>query len=211
MILNSSLQLWIRTLILEEENKMEVKIFVEGYCDKRLIEDYISHLKLQKGFEVIYTGGKDKIKTQIPTIKKFNDQEHKVAVIFDSDKNFKNRLADLEKLKNENEIIFDIFLFPNHKDAGTIEDLLLNIYNPIYQPVFDCLDAYEKCLTKNGQYKVPIKKGKIYGFLDAVLPIEEEDKVKDNKREFIGNDYWLLDNAYLKPLEEFLLKYKVEL
>lgn len=186
---------------------MELKIFVEGDTDKRLIEDYIKHLKLNAEYSVIYTGGKDKIKTQIPTINRFIEQGFKILIVFDADNNFESRVSELITLKTINNIDFDIFLFPNNKEPGNIEDLLLNIYNSKYQDIFDCLNAYENCLKKNTNYKIPIKKGKIYGFLDAVLPEKEEDKAKDKKRDFLAFDHWNFEHEYIQPLKKFLLKY----
>lgn len=186
---------------------MGLKIFVEGDTDKRLIEDYIKYLKLNTPADIIYTGGKDKINTQIPTIKRFIDQDDLIAIIFDADKDFNARINELNTIKEEHKINFDTFLFPNNNDSGDIEDLLLNIFNTKYQDIFDCLNAYESCLKKNSNYKIPIKKGKIYGFLDAVLSEKEEDKAKDKKRDFLNYDHWDLNHDYIQPLKEFLLKY----
>ena len=188
---------------------MELRIFVEGDTDKRLIEDYLKYLKINILYEVIYTGGKDKISTQIPTIRRFIDQGFQVSIIFDADNNIESRTTELKAIKTAYNIEFDIFLFPNNSESGDIEDLLLNIYNSKYQDIFDCLQSYENCLKQNKTYKIPIKKGKIYGFLDAVLSEKEEDNAKDKKRDFLKYDHWDLDHEYLNPLKQFLLKYNV--
>ena len=108
---------------------------------------------------------------------------------------------------------FELFLLPNDKDAGALEDLLENIINPDNQPVMECWQTYEGELakvripTKNPPtLTIPAKKTKIYAYLETLLDKSRSQKelIKDRNRNYENTQHWNLDLAYLEPMKLFL-------
>lgn len=112
-------------------------------------------------------------------------------------------------------IQFELFLFPNHADDGDFEYLLEQIINPDHQVIIDCFSDFEACLRRpkdhNGDplYVTPNRKGKIFTYISSMnLPSNKRNKLGGGEWLFNDPKYWLLDHPYLKPLIEFLKKYK---
>ena len=108
---------------------------------------------------------------------------------------------------------FELFLLPNNKDAGALEDLLENIINPDKQPVMDCWTLYEDELRKveiptKKPLTVPAKKTKIYAYLETLLGDSKSQKelIKEANRKYDNAEHWNLDAEYLVGLKKFLEK-----
>ena len=134
-------------------------------------------------------------------------------VIFDADEDFETRRKELLAYKEEYGVEFELFLLPNNKDAGELENLLENIINPNNRPIFDCWENYEQELVKLDipgrtppPLTTPAKKTKIYGYLEALLGESKSQKkmIKEAERKYENPLHWNLDAEYLKPLKEFL-------
>jgi hypothetical protein len=211
-----------------------VQIFVEGEADVKFISDYISHIKPDAKVEK--QGKKSEITlkerliatihgltgwtdlTNMKTvITQHKDSGNKVLVIFDADAN--DNEGDFVKRKKQIEdyalSLDGIFLFPDNKNDGALEDLLEKIINPVNQPVFDCWEDYERCLREcagkvaGKELTMPAKKSKIYAYLEVLTgrTQEEKKKIKDPNRDFPNSEHWDLDVDFLNPLKSFLLKY----
>ncbi len=128
-------------------------------------------------------------------------------VIFDADDEPKNRREEILKSKAEEKLNFELFLFPDNKNAGELEDLLCQIINAQHQMIFDCFDTYQGCLKKNPRYTVPDMKTKIFAYLGALLPKRENDFAKEKKRDYSKIDHWDLENPAMLPLRQFLDQY----
>ena len=135
-------------------------------------------------------------------------------VIFDADEDIETRRAELLAIKDEFGVEFELFLLPNDKDAGTLEDLLENIINPNNQSVMDCWATYEGELEKvriptktPPTLTIPAKKTKIYAYLETLLGKSKNQKklIKDANRNYENIQHWNLDTEYMEPLKEFLL------
>ena len=197
-----------------------VKIFVEGDADIKFLSDYINSIipefKIEKEV-IIKTDGwcgiyKEDNKEELSR----NTNNAGInLVIFDADDDFEQRKKELENWGESKNLSFEIFLFPNNKDKGTLEDLLENIIVDKNQPIFDCWNDYENCLRNKkieGRKKpltVPAKKTKIYGYLEALLEKTdaEKKKIKESNRDYKNKEHWNLDADYLNPLKDFLLKH----
>ena len=135
-------------------------------------------------------------------------------VIFDTDEDIETRRAELLAIKEEFGVEFELFLLPNDKDAGALEDLLENIINPNNQPVMDCWQTYEGVLEKvriptktPPTLTIPAKKTKIYAYLETLLGKSKTQKklIKDANRNYENTQHWNLDAEYLEELKLFLL------
>jgi hypothetical protein len=202
-----------------------VKIFVEGVADKKFLSDYIKHIlpefMVVDDKNVIACGGwtgiyneKTEETTRQAIIKNTNDNGINI-VIFDADSNFEDRKKEIEKWKHDFNLSFELFLFPNNKDKGTLENLLEEIIPERNRPILDCWEGYEKCLKsktikgRENPLTTPAKKTKIYGYLEALLGEgkKEKVKIKEKEREYGNTGHWDLGAAYLNPLKEFLIQH----
>jgi hypothetical protein len=210
-----------------------VQIFVEGEADVKFISDYISHIKPDvkvekqgKKSEITLDGltttihgltGWTDLENMKTAITQYKESGDKVLVIFDADaSDNEGGFAERKKQIEDYALSLDgIFLFPDNKNDGALEDLLEKIINPVNQPVFDCWEDYETCLRECASKKTgkelttPAKKSKIYGYLEVLTGRTqgEKKKIKDPNRDFTNSDHWNLDADFLTPLKSFLLKY----
>lgn len=77
-------------------------------------------------------------------------------VIFDADDDFSKKKDELVKWKEQNNVDFQLFLFPDNSSSGELEDLLELVINPENQPVMDCWKTYEDSLK---EIDLPWRKG----------------------------------------------------
>lgn len=202
---------------------MKTIIFVEGTTDERLIRQYCTKLQKENlisaelDIEVLSVNGwttidSDKGESFVNILKR--NSEGVNLLIFDADANPESRRLEILDWKQKYSIDFELFLFPDNKDAGAVETLLENIINPDNQCVIDCWHQYEKQLSKQTiSWKspqaptCPSEKSKIYGYLEALVGTtkSEKDKIKDANRDFLNTDHWNLDAEGLEPLMEFLV------
>ena len=202
------------------------QIIVEGDADKKFFEDYYHHVFGEKAPQGCIThpgkdgdtGGYQKLKSEdtIGAMHQNTDLGGINLVIFDADEDIESRRAELLAVKEEFGVEFELFLLPNDKDAGALEDLLENIINPDNQPVMVCWQTYEE---KLGEVRIPTKipptltipakKTKIYAYLETLLGKSKTQKklIKDANRNYENTQHWNLDAEYLEPLKEFLMKY----
>jgi hypothetical protein len=205
--------------------KKRFQIFVEGDADKKFLSDYYHHLFSENAPKnsITHTGELSNEKTG--GYRKLLDEANLLnmrsnianggvnLVIFDADEDFETRRKELLAYKEEYGVEFELFLLPNNKDAGELENLLENIINPNNRPIFDCWENYEQELVKLDipdrtppPLTTPAKKTKIYGYLEALLGESKSQKkmIKEAERKYENPLHWNLDAEYLKPLKEFL-------
>lgn len=199
------------------------QIIVEGAADKKFFEDYYRHLFHENAPEGSITlpirgdktGGFQKLFSEngINTLKEGMDYGATNLVIFDADNDFDARCKDILDWKQEHTVEFELFLLPNNRDAGALEDLLENIINPNNRPIFDCWQHYEQELMQTDipgrtppPLTTPAKKTKIYGYLEALLGETKSQKelIKEANRNYENHQHWNLDAEYLEPLKKFI-------
>ena len=198
-------------------------IIVEGEADKRFFEDYYHHLFHEKTpmGSIMHpgkdsdTGGYMKLRKEdsINALRQNTDAGGKNLVIFDADDDCETRRQELLAIQEEFGVEFELFLLPNNKDAGELEDMLEQIINPNNQPVMDCWTTYEGELEKvriptktPPTLTIPAKKTKIYAYLETLLGKTRSQKklIKDANRNYENTEHWNLDAEYLEPLKKFL-------
>lgn len=137
-------------------------------------------------------------------------------MIFDADTDVEARKAELEQIRKEKGIAFDLFLMPDNQSTGALEDLLEQIINPENQCVMDCWHRYEGDLSKQTiAWKTPstptspAKKSMIYGYLEALLGTSksQKDMIKEKNRKYTDTNHWNLMSEALQPLKSFLSSY----
>ena len=200
-------------------------IIVEGEADKRFFENYYHHLFHEKApvGSIVHpgkdsdTGGYTKLckEDSINALRQNTDAGGKNLVIFDADDDCEARRQELLDIQEEFGVEFELFLLPNDKDAGELEDMLEQIINPNNQPVMDCWATYEGELEKvriptktPPTLTIPAKKTKIYAYLETLLGKTRSQKklIKDANRNYENTEHWNLDAEYLDPLKKFLLE-----
>ena len=201
------------------------QIIVEGTVDKKFFEDYYRHLFHENAPDGSITlpikgdknGGYQKLFSEngINTLKEGMDYGATNLVIFDADDDIKARRKELLSIQDKFGVEFELFLLPNNRDAGALEDLLEHIINPNNQPIFDCWQHYEDELVRQEipgrtppPLTTPAKKTKIYGYLEALLGTTKREKelIKSPNRNYENSLHWNLEAEYLEPLKAFIKK-----
>lgn len=196
-----------------------IKIFLEGkdtifikfLCDEMFDKHTVESIKIDdaKGW------------TNIPSIanqlKDNTDSGGKNLLIFDADsiKNdggFDKRKKEIEEFKKQLGVSFELFLFPDNKNDGDYEFLLETIINPEHKGLLDCFDKYETCISQykseDGEfrYKIPIRKSKIYSYIDAFPKSRKiNERFKKGDWFFEDKEIWIMTHEILTPLKDFLI------
>ena len=187
-------------------------VVVEGKSDKDFLSQYALYHKLK--FDIISNEGNILKPTTIGEISDSIVSNKRVCIVFDADKSYQNTL---KRIKNElgnlsSEI--DIFLFPNNKDKGELETLLIDIAK---LPQFvECFDSYVKCVKSKDINAVNNinKKSKMFAYREVSGLEKLLKKLKDDNktpRNFLENNqifsqYFDFDSPKLEPLRNFLCK-----
>lgn len=192
-------------------------IFVEGIADVVFIKQYVRHIFgvtiPDNRIEKLDGWTNQKGWTWQQRMRTNTANGGTNIVIIDADDNIDARRSDVLAWKQQYELEFELFLLPNDKDAGALEDLLENIINPNNQPVMDCWQTYEGELEKvriptktPPTLTIPAKKTKIYAYLETLLGKSktQKEQIKDANRNYENTQHWNLDAEYLDPLKEFL-------
>lgn len=178
-------------------------------------EQYYRHLfgkPAPKGF-VFKTDGKDNLPKFANQMRTMSANGGINLVVFDADDDIEARRQELLAIKEQFGVEFELFLLPNDKEAGALEDMLENIINPNNKPIFECWEGYEKELVKLDipgrtppPLTTPAKKTKIYGYLEAYHGETKREKelIKEANRNYTDPRLWNLDAEYLGALKGFL-------
>lgn len=208
-------------------------ILTEGIADIVFLRDYLTFLnpnlkseekRIEKQLILKSTnkqiiikgiGGYTKLNMEKNQIVQCLDENYKILVIQDTDNLSKShggieaRKKYLMDIKEELSIEFEIFLFPNNKDDGDLETLLLKIVKEDkYKPTNDCYDNFIK---NEGELKIGFSdelkdsKGLIFNYFRAYNGME---KAKEHNRVYL-NTHWNFDNLYLKDLFDFFKENKI--
>lgn len=175
-------------------------IVVEGNQDKHFINLYLKYLE-KNNIKIVISGGNK----GLSNVKVDLGRANKIKIIFDADNNFDETKKNIEKQLNELKIDskYEIFLLPNDKDNGTLEDLLKEIAK--VKCILHCFDCYFKCIEKlqekNPNFKLPNKKDKIYAYFETFgYKPNKLDKLEPEKLEEVLD----FNSSYLEPLKNFL-------
>ena len=178
-------------------------IFVEGKADQIFVEQLLTCL--DRGYpttETIPTNGYAKLPLFKPKLQNVCDMGGSNIVIFDADDNVDLKNTLIDQIARNLEIDIPRFYFPNNIDEGCLEDLLQDCIAENHVNVMDCFDQYQHCIRSIGDYELPNKKARIYAYCEAV--IGRDDKIKEEKRDYLDRNVWNLEAAAIVPLRQFL-------
>ncbi|MCX8481717.1 MAG: hypothetical protein ORN58_07345, partial [Sediminibacterium sp.] len=99
---------------------------------------------------------------------------------------------------NLNDTIFSLFLFPDDKNPGELEDLLFQFVNKDNSEInasLDCLEKYITCLAPT----ILDSKTKLYILFQSVLK-----KISGGDYKFENTAYWNFTNFKNHPLIDIL-------
>lgn len=185
-----------------------IQIFLEGKIDIKLIDDLIIELALDINKVILVNiNGWTNISNEvyINKLKENTIKGGKNLVIIDADFDFGTRKIEVETMRKVNGTDFELFLIPNNNDIGCIENILLNIADPMHHKIFDCFDSYKKCIESlSVDYFPPDEKNKIYSFTQSLL-----NTTSPNEINFRDLKYWNLNHQYLDNLKKFLSQHIV--
>lgn len=201
-----------------------VKIFIEGKGDEIFLSAYIElllkerHLDTKVSFGFVDLKGWTNIRTVNNTFIENSDFGGINLVVLDADSppnqgGYTKRRTEIEAITAENALTFDLFLFPNNKDDGDFETLLETIINQKHSGILKCFSNYEECIAKHNPpnskaiYNLPIKKSKIYSYVDVFSKSRlEKEKFKNGDYFYTNTEIWNLASPSLEPLKDFLIK-----
>lgn len=216
----------------------DVLIVVEGKADIVFLIHYLAYLSRidspiykeespvdlsvnGKNIRIIFTKGKDRIKKLAPFIRQHIDKGYKVLFVFDADDDVSlsqdNILTQWGKF--DLSVKPEIFLFPNDRDSGTLETLLIQCIHTCNAPLLDYWQnlpgKQEDILSElNTRYKAcggcttrqtlhgPDDKMAIYSYAYQLTG----NKAHETKRDYSDKKVWDLDSEALEPLRDFLRK-----
>ena len=200
------------------------KIFVEGETDQSLLI-YILNKKFGINLKdedvsnaIINCKGWNNIENKTTVLKDKSRlaNKGKNLVIFDADS--KSNHGGFEKRKNQLNAIaknlgveFEIYLLPNNKDNGDLEDFYcscfksdLYFFNDCWNGMIDCIRNNENGLT----LKYPKSDGKVFSYVDLFQNYSTgKYKNKKTKRNYFEEGLWDFDfeaNQNLKGLTTFI-------
>jgi len=101
-------------------------IVVEGGEDLLFMKGYLRFLEISFSDECFKSlGGWNKLDGYMPNIKEKRDKGVKVLIVFDANADREARLKEIHRLLGG--VNPPVFLFPNDKSAGDLEDVLMEV------------------------------------------------------------------------------------
>lgn len=182
-------------------------IFVEGKSDRDFLKIYLKYLNIDdQAYEIEIVGNGDGGKDNIINTKKIEKKMDKFLVIFDADDDHN---ASKDNIKKQIEKInpnasYEVFLFPNDKETGCLEDIYKKI--AIKNNFICCFKKYEECINKDLKENEKVNlsaKSLLYAYLEACGLETNVDKIKIAELQKIFN----FKDEYLTKLKDFLEKH----
>jgi hypothetical protein len=184
------------------------RIFTESKADIKFLKDYIEEVfdvsLHEEDFDTLGSWSGYKSDESIKASIKQNsiDDEKTSILILDADKDFTQRQQEV--LNDFKRFNINLFLFPNNRDAGSLENMLCEI--AIEKQIIKCFEDYESCIKG---HETPVIKSKVFAYLDALLPSvnkknDKKDLIQDKNRDYRNAAHWNLHHKFLNPLKEFL-------
>ena len=191
-------------------------LVVEGKDEYNFFTSLIRHLSLTD-IQIVDVKGKDNFKNEFPLLvqsENFYGIVKKIGFVRDAEEKeataaFQSicgilKTYDLPVPHAPNTVIGQngrkaaIFIMPNNKDSGMLEDLCIESRKT--DPVWNCVEAFIKCycpLIEKDTYNS--SKAKIGAFLSTRVPIEKE-------LGFAAQHHvWDFNNPCFNPVKDFLV------
>ncbi len=166
-----------------------VYIIVEGVTDKALVKNILSNKKENTDFKFLGLKGIDSVKSTLKNLTEHELSQNIYFAIVDADKSFETRNTEMTGLTPEN---VEFYIFPNHKDNGDLETLLLSDIDA-ENKIIRCFEAYKICVKKDID-----NKAKLY----AYTTLEHDKRPEEYIKELNINDNFTDLKQKLKTLFE---------
>lgn len=202
------------------------KIFLEtsnkNSYECNLIRTLLKLLRKEEGqdFEIVCVGGKDNLSKHEVKLAEHESDTEVNLIIFDADTpttggGYSKRLNEIEETINLMEDCLnksEIFLFPNNKDDGILENLLEQIINPEHRCLLEYFATYEQSLASHkdeygkDKYETPDQKTRMFAYISAFKKTHKQREHFKNKGDWMFNNpqFWNLNAEALQPLKDFL-------
>jgi hypothetical protein len=159
-----------------------IYFIVEGSTDKELIKNLLAPKVEKTDFEFLGLKGISSVKRTIQNLEELGLSQNLYFAIVDADESFTHRYHEMKELTKDNDVPF--YIFPNHKDNGDLETLLLSHIDD-ENKILKCFDKYKKCVQRDID-----NKAKLYAYttLEHNKRPEEyirELDIKDNFNDLI--------------------------
>lgn len=182
-------------------------ILVEGKSDFHFVRQYAKHLGYDSDLQYIgktsgivirEVGGIGALtgKKISPDIIQDARKSDKVLIIADANDDIQKRRKKLQNTAQKIMTNAQLFLLPDDKTPGMLEDLLIAIFRD--DGVGGCFEEYKKCL-RDKKLHPPGAKGEIYAYCEA-----HKTETDADKRDYRNPEFWDLEHSALKPLRGFL-------
>ena len=145
-------------------------VYVEGESDQQFLTCIARHLQVDGlMFRTIGTNMHG-LKKMTPQLRRSHDAGKHVAVVFDANSDPRSQQRKLRRIIDEIGVpVLKSFLLPDDKRPGCLETLLEAISVAPHGAIYDCFDAYEKCLRDaDRNYPLPDKKARVYAYCQAI-------------------------------------------
>lgn len=175
-------------------------IVVEGKEDLLFLKGYLGFLGMPFSDECFKSlDGWNNLDGYMPTIEEKRDNGVKALIVFDANADREARTREINRVLGD--VGPPVFLFPNDKSDGDLEDVLMEIIVPENRDIFACFEDYKQCLNeRNSEYISPDDKAKIYAYKEAIGAFQKGTDQFDSK-------FWNYDHPALSPLKKFLTRH----
>ena len=175
-------------------------LFVEGKADRALVRCVLHHLCVSNVSVEMISGGVARLNHVAPQIQRRHDAGDRIAVLLDANANPQRRRRELQRQQADHGLPIErSFLLPDDRNPGCVETLLEEMAVAVHREIYDCFDAYERCLQRpDAGYQTPNRKARVYAWCEALGIETGTDKNYGDMR------YWNLDAPGLEPMKRFL-------
>ncbi|MBX2948804.1 MAG: hypothetical protein KF704_05960 [Crocinitomicaceae bacterium] len=192
-----------------------IEIFYSLKYEKEKKGERITIVFPEKRIKIIEMGGLSNLQNEIyySQIQDNTKLNGKNIIFFDADyedkqngnNGFVNCNKKLDIFKRNKELNFEHYIWPNHKDDGDIEDLLVKLIPQDKQCIFDCIQTHQHCIKGTGLENVRFT-FELKNLLGYYIYTCNEDS-KNEMRDYKKNHIWNIDCENiieLKGLKNFL-------
>ena len=163
---------------------IEARIFIEGKvqdteksgADENFLSKLIStrNVNLSHTLKFVGLGGKDidKFEKNIPNFIDKNSSGKNLIIIDADEDNIQERRTEITAFLNANNIVAEIYFFPNNSGSGELEDLLFSCIPDDKRAYLNCFSSFEECISSSGQLP-PDKKDKLHIYCSSFLNTNE--------------------------------------
>ncbi len=153
-----------------------IYFIVEGQTDKALIENILHTLGIDNDFKFAGLKGDGSVKRYIENLTDHELSENTYFAIIDADNSFSDSEKKLQKCIGDKKIYF--FIFPDHKNSGELEDLILSSIDiDNKDEVIKCFNNYKQCI-KDSINKDIENKHKLYAYTTLQHNQKPEEYIK---------------------------------